>query len=66
MWPQDLTHFVIRGMWNDRRRLLANWRAEGMKEAEIEERLTRRYVSLGIVGLYEDEEWYISRIPATV
>lgn len=63
-WDRPLDHWVIRNMRRDRRRLVANWRKQGMPDDEIGARLERRYIDLGIPGLYEDEEWYVSRIPA--
>ena len=64
-WSQNLTHWVIRGMRRDRRRLVANWKSQGMRQDEIDSRSERRYIDLGIPGLYEDEEWYVSRVPAS-
>ena len=61
-WQQPLSHFVISGMRNARRRLVNQLTREGLSEAEVQERLTRRYIDLGIQGQYENEEWYVARV----
>ena len=64
LWSHNLDHWVLRNVRSARRKLMANWRDQGLSDDEITARLTRRYIDLGIQGLYEDEEWYVARVGA--
>ena len=64
LWGQNLSHWVIRHLRQDRKKLVANWQGIGMSEGEITERLNRRYIDMGVRGQFEDEEWYVQRVGA--